>query len=69
MKEQNEKDEDAAEAEDDEDIDKDEDEIEDEDEDNNDIEEVGNITDNDKIVCIWTVGDSNICFQIKTALV
>ena len=50
MKEQTEEDEDAAEA--DEDEDEDDNEDEDEDEVNNDIEKVGNIADNDKIVCI-----------------
>ena len=43
MMEQNEEDEDAAEA---------EDEDEDDNEDDNDIVKVGNIADNDKIVCI-----------------
>ena len=57
MKEQNEEDEDAAEAEDNEDVAKDEDyEDEDEDEDNKYNQKVGNIADNYKIVCIWTVG-------------
>ena len=68
MKEQNEEDEDTTEAEYDDDIDKNEDENEDDDD--NDIEKVGNIADNDKIFCIWTVGwQQLLCFQIKKALV